>query len=45
MAANKFSASTYFTDFQWFGRALSEKEVFEITTCRSFAKGVGLNIE
>ena len=39
MAENMRSVPGYFTDFQWFGRALSEKEIYDITTCRSFPKG------
>ena len=40
MADNEESAPTYLTDIQWFGRALSEQEISDITSCKSFAKGL-----
>ena len=40
MADNVESAPIYITDFQWFGRALSEQEISDITSCKSFAKGI-----
>ena len=36
------SVPSYLTDIQWFGRALSQQEVWDITTCKSFAKGCQL---
>ena len=38
MAENINSFSGYLVDFQVFGRALSQEEMYEITTCKSFAK-------
>ena len=40
MADNMWSVPAYLTDVQWFGRALSQKEIWDITTCKSFAKGL-----
>ena len=31
--------SGYFTDFQWFGHALSTQELHDITSCKTFQKG------
>ena len=37
---NEESAPTYLTDIQWFSRALSQQEIWDITSCKSFAKGL-----
>ena len=36
---NNAPFSGYFTDYQIFGRALSAQEMYDITSCKSFAKG------
>ena len=40
LAENLKSVNAYLTDIQWFGRALTQQEVVDITTCKSFAKGI-----
>ena len=39
LALNTNPMSGYFTDFQIFGRALSKKELYDFTSCKSFSKG------
>jgi hypothetical protein len=39
IALNTNPMSGYFTDFQLFGRALSERELHDFTSCRVFLKG------
>ena len=40
LAENLKSVNAYLTDIQWFGRALTQQEVVDITTCKSFSKGI-----
>ena len=40
LAENLNSVNAYLTDIQWFGRSLTQQEVIDITTCKSFAKGI-----
>ena len=36
---NYMNMNGYLTDIQWFGRALSQQELLDITTCKSFMTG------
>ena len=40
LAENRKSVNAYLTDIQWFGQSLTQQEVIDITTCKSFAKGI-----